>query len=124
MLRYPAKNGAKIAFYVAQWPSARLNHWLALLKARAIENDMYVVCSGCGNDGVRWIFDSYQSNGEIVQELGSDEGVLTTNVDLELVDQQRVMMETRSTLDIRQLSIQMVRLFKNWAVMKVSSPLM
>ena len=29
LLRYPAKSGAKIAFYVAQWPSARLNHWLS-----------------------------------------------------------------------------------------------
>lgn len=93
LLRYPAKNGAKIAFYVAQWPSARLNHWLALLKARTIENDMYVVAAnGCGNDG-NTEYAGYSTvinpNGEIVQELGSDEGVLTTNVDLELVDQQR-----------------------------------
>ena len=93
LLRYPAKNGAKIAFYVAQWPSARLNHWLSLLKARAIENDMYVVATnGCGNDG-NTEYAGYSTvinpNGEIVQELCSDEGVLTTNIDLKLVDQQR-----------------------------------
>ena len=54
---------------------------------------MYVVAAnGCGNDG-NTEYAGYSTvinpNGEIVQELGSDEGVLTTNVDLELVDQQR-----------------------------------
>lgn len=93
LLRYPAKSGAKIAFYVAQWPSARLNHWLSLLKARAIENDMYVVAAnGCGNDG-NTEYAGYSTvinpNGEIIQELGSDEGILTTTIDLELVDKQR-----------------------------------
>ena len=62
------------------------------LKARAIENDMYVAANGCGNDG-NTEYAGYSTvinpNGEIVQELGSDEGVLTTNVDLELVDQQK-----------------------------------
>ena len=54
LLRYPARSGAAIAFYVAQWPSARLNHWQVLLKARAIENNMYVIgCNGCGYDGKR-----------------------------------------------------------------------
>ncbi|MCU6325957.1 hypothetical protein KSU18_22895, partial [Enterobacter quasiroggenkampii] len=31
LLRSPAKNSAKIAFYVAQYPSAGLNRWLSLL---------------------------------------------------------------------------------------------
>ena len=43
ILRYPARKGAKIAFYVAQWPNSRLDHWLSLLKARAIENDIFIV---------------------------------------------------------------------------------
>ena len=48
ILRYPARKGAKIAFYVAQWPSSRLDHWLSLLKARAIENDIFIVaCNSC-----------------------------------------------------------------------------
>lgn len=93
LLRYPAKNGAKIAFYVAQWPSARLNHWLALLKARAIENDMFVVATnGCGDDGnteYAGFSTIINPNGEIVQELGSEEAVLTSDINLKLVDEQR-----------------------------------
>jgi predicted amidohydrolase len=34
----------------ANWPLARQEHWLALLKARAIENQAYVV--GCNRTGV------------------------------------------------------------------------
>ena len=32
-----------IALYVANWPEARIKHWLILLQARAIENQCYVM---------------------------------------------------------------------------------
>jgi predicted amidohydrolase len=32
-----------IALYVANWPQARIKHWLTLLQARAIENQCYVM---------------------------------------------------------------------------------
>lgn len=38
-----AKKGAKILIVVAEWPISRINHWLALLKARAIENQCFVI---------------------------------------------------------------------------------
>lgn len=48
-LRFPefcrnlALRGAKIIFVPAQWPSARIDHWMSLLKARAIENQVFMV---------------------------------------------------------------------------------
>ena len=52
LLRYPSREGAQIAFYVAEWPTSRLNHWRSLLQARAIENDIFIVaCNGTGHDG-------------------------------------------------------------------------
>ncbi|MBX7147546.1 hypothetical protein K1X76_00550 [bacterium] len=54
-LRFPelsrvlAHLGSKILFVSAQWPSSRNAHWEALLKARAIENQMFVV--GCNRLG-------------------------------------------------------------------------
>jgi predicted amidohydrolase len=46
--------GYDLAIYVANWPKARVEHWSTLLKARAIENQCYVV--GCNRVGV----DGYQ----------------------------------------------------------------
>ena len=41
-----------IAVYIANWPEKRRNHWMTLLKARAIENQSYVVgVNRIGNDG-------------------------------------------------------------------------
>lgn len=54
-LRFPevarmlAVEGAEIIYVVAQWPSARKEHWKALQLARAIENQCYIVsCNRIG----------------------------------------------------------------------------
>ena len=53
-IRVQALRGAQTLFVSAQWPLARKDHWVTLLRARAIENQMYVVaCNRCGvTDGV------------------------------------------------------------------------
>lgn len=41
-----------LQLYVANWPSARVEHWRSLLKARAIENQAYVIgVNRSGRDG-------------------------------------------------------------------------
>lgn len=48
-LRLNALHGAKVFYISAEWPTIRIDHWLAILKARAIENMMYVVaCNRVG----------------------------------------------------------------------------
>ncbi|PHK48693.1 carbon-nitrogen family hydrolase [Staphylococcus edaphicus] len=93
LLRYPARKDAQIAFYVAQWPLVRLDHWIALLKARAIENDMYVIgCNGCGDDGqTEYAGHSIviNPNGEIISQLDDKLGHITCQIDLEAVAKQR-----------------------------------
>ena len=93
LLRYPARKGAQIGFYVAQWPTARLNHWRVLLQARAIENDMFIVaCNGTGNDGnTDYAGHSMiiNPNGEILAELGQEEDSIYAELDLNEVDTQR-----------------------------------
>ncbi len=50
-----------IAVYIANWPENRTNHWITLLKARAIENQSYVVGVnriGCDGNGINYSGDS------------------------------------------------------------------
>lgn len=42
LLRGLTLQGAQFALICAQWPKARLDHWLTLIKARAIENQIFV----------------------------------------------------------------------------------
>lgn len=56
-LRFPerareaVKQGANVLIYIASWPAARAAHWSALLTARAIENQAYVIgVNRVGND--------------------------------------------------------------------------
>lgn len=42
-IRRCALDGAKVLFVSAEWPEERIEHWSTLLRARAIENMMYVV---------------------------------------------------------------------------------
>ena len=57
-LRFPelarrlALDGAEILCISALWPVGRIEHWSVLLRARAIENQLFVIgCNGCGIEG-------------------------------------------------------------------------
>lgn len=46
-----------LLIYMANWPDRRIHHWEALLKARAIENQCYVLgCNRIGIDDNGWKF--------------------------------------------------------------------
>ena len=58
-LRFPtiarslSQQGADVLVCSAQWPAARIDHWRALLIARAIENQIFIVgCNGIGKNGL------------------------------------------------------------------------
>jgi len=93
LARTLALAGAKMLVVPAEWPHPRLAHWRTLLRARAIENQMYVaacnrVGSSNGTDffGHSMVIDPW---GEIVAEAGEEETILTAEIDLGLVEEVR-----------------------------------
>ena len=99
-LRFPelarklALEGVQVLHIVAEWPTARSDHWRTLQVARAIENQMFVVsCNSVGlQDGVEFagtsmIIDPW---GNVIAEGGGDqEETLTAEISLEMVSKVR-----------------------------------
>lgn len=90
-LRFPVwsrnKDDYDMLVYVANWPAARANVWETLLKARAIENQCYVIgVNRIGTDGrgIDYKGDSMVINpkGEIVERLNNENGLIETSVEL------------------------------------------
>jgi predicted amidohydrolase len=98
-LRFPdfftryALGGAKIILLSAEWPYPRLEHWRTLLRARAIENQSFVLaCNRVGSDlnnrffGHSMVIDPW---GDVLVEGGEEEGVLFAELKMDLVDNVR-----------------------------------
>jgi predicted amidohydrolase len=77
----------------ANWPASRRDHWLTLLRARAIENQAYVVgVNRVGKGGkLDYSGDSIIVDpfGEICAQAGDKETIITANVDPARVAQVR-----------------------------------
>lgn len=98
-IRYPesarelAYLGTRILWIPAEWPLLRVEHWRTLLRARAIENQLFVVASNrCGEgDNSHWgghstIIDAW---GNVLAEAGEEETVLIADLDMAMVDEVR-----------------------------------
>ncbi len=96
-LRFPeifrASASAHLFVVIANWPAAREDHWLTLLRARAIENQAYVAgVNRCGTDPKN----SYNGRtqiigprGEIVADAGSAPGIIEATLDLPALEKYR-----------------------------------
>ena len=86
LTRSSAVQGMDMLFVVSQWPSVRIPHLLALSKARAIENQAFVVCcNSCGTAG-ETVYGGNSSVhdpwGETLALAGAKEEILTADCDL------------------------------------------
>lgn len=90
-LRFPelfrgyALAGAVMTFLPAEWPHPRLSHWQTLVRARSIENQMFVfACNRVGRDASNEFFGHSMAVdpwGEILAEGGEGEELITVEVD-------------------------------------------
>ena len=107
VFRVAARAGADLLLVIANWPAAREAHWLALLAARAIENQAYVVgVNRCGRDpnaaysGRSRIVDP---RGRVLAEAGGEAGVVEADLDLEDLRAYRREFPVLADLDPRFL---------------------
>src|SRR5262245_35912967 len=86
LFRAAVRQGAQLFAVIANWPIARVQHWVTLLQARAIENQAYVAGTNrCGTDpkltynGRSLIVDPH---GNILSDAAQTEGVISAEADL------------------------------------------
>jgi len=85
-------DGAKIVFVPAYWPEPRLEHWRTLLKARAIENLVFVAGSNSATlpNGTEFGFSSIIGpRGDVILEAGKEEVFITAEIDINDVNRAR-----------------------------------
>ncbi|MBB6218973.1 putative amidohydrolase [Anaerosolibacter carboniphilus] len=104
LARTVALKGAKVLFIPAQWPETRIEHWKALVIARAIENQMYVVAvNRIGSEfkadfpGKSLVVDPW---GKILVESDDQEQIVHVEIDMDLVDRIRTKIPCFSDRNI------------------------
>ena len=89
MFRTYALNGVNLVYLPAEWPHPRLAHWRTLLRARAIENQMFMVgVNRVGSDAASTFFGHsaiIDPWGNAVVEAGETEILLTATIDTDMV---------------------------------------
>ena len=98
-LRFPelarrlALEGAEILVVPGEWPKPREEHWRTLLRARAMENQLFIVAANCC--GVQGKLDFFGSSliigpkGELLAEGGYEDCELTATLDFSVMEQWR-----------------------------------
>ncbi len=96
LIRRLAVGGAEVLFVSAEWPMARRDHWTTLIRARAIENQMYVAaCNRCGASGGEVFAGSSMivaPDGAVLARAGDGEAIISAGVDIGLVRRIREAM--------------------------------
>lgn len=97
-LRFPvwSRNDSNydLLLYTANWPTKRINHWLALAKARAIENQCYVAAVnriGTDGEGIDYNGNSVvcDYDGESLAHNVGDNIILTTTLSFSNLQERR-----------------------------------
>jgi predicted amidohydrolase len=85
--------GAKVVVVMAEWPAERQAHWETLLKARAIENQVFVLgANRCGKDpDLAYAGHSriISPTGEVLARAGKRPSVISADIDFSVLDRTR-----------------------------------
>lgn len=93
LFRRMALDGAEVICLPAEWPKPRQEHWRTLLRARAIENQLFVVAANCC--GIQGKLDFFgmslllSARGEVLAEAGEDDACLVGTFDFAEMEEYR-----------------------------------
>lgn len=91
--KYALEDGAKMIVIPAEWPLVRIEHWRALLIARAIENQCYIVGVNAVGETAGTVFGGHSMVvdpwGKIVVEAGEDAQLLTVDIEMDTIEEVR-----------------------------------
>jgi len=86
-------DGIEMLFVPAEWPHPRVEHWRTLQRARAIENQLFLIsCNGMGaGDGLKFCGHSAVIDpwGLTLTEAEEEEIILQAELDTDAVGQAR-----------------------------------
>lgn len=101
-LRFPelarslCMKGAQIIVVSAQWPESRVEHWKTLVRARSVENQLFMVCTDRTGieDGLEFPGHSLIADpmGNILAEAGKEDACVFAMIDPDLVKQSRALI--------------------------------
>ena len=106
--RHYFHQGAEVLVVPGQWPEARAQHWRTLLRARAIENELFVI--GCNRTGQEASLRtdepvSFPGDGRIIDPMGEilatgngDAGATLATIELRKVRTMRRVLPIAADL--------------------------
>jgi predicted amidohydrolase len=104
LARCAIRAGAEALVFIAAWPVKRIQHWITLLQARAIENQAYVIgVNRCGTDpeftytGRSLVVDPH---GIIIADAAEQERVISAQIDPAIVREWRSQFPALRDADI------------------------
>lgn len=104
LYRFYAKEKVHLIVDIANWPDTRIEHWRSLLKARAIENQCYMIgVNRVGNDpklhynGFSSVFDPM---GKEIVALANEEKIIEVEIEKLFVDNVRKKLPFLSDMQL------------------------
>jgi predicted amidohydrolase len=100
MFRRLSDEGAELILLIAEWPLVRIEHWRTLIRARAIENQVFIAAvNACGETGDT-VFGGHSMIvdpwGKIIVEAGEEPMLVTGEIEMDAV------RETRNAMTVLQ----------------------
>jgi predicted amidohydrolase len=93
LYRFYGKERAELIIIIANWPDTRIEHWNTLLKARAIENQCYVVGVNRVGEGLRLHYNGFSSvydpMGKKLVSVHNGEKLIAVDIDKNYVKEVR-----------------------------------